>query len=161
MDWKELDEKLKEGVQQDADEKMRQKTLAAFEKALVEALPSDFEVPETLVENVSKERFAMMLGDMRERGATDAKLKELVTPENYERYKKISRTQVLASIKVPASPHPYLYCALFRGAADGSQRAASSLPLCGRRGKATLPGPALRFRSPWHRGTRLLRNSAR
>ena len=100
MDWNELDAKLKEGVQQDADEKMRQKTLAAFEKALVEALPDDFEVPETLVENVSKERFAMMLGDMRERGTSDAELRKLVTPENYERYKKISRVQVLNSIKV-------------------------------------------------------------
>ena len=99
MDWAELDAKLKEGVQQDADEKMRQKTLAAFEKALVEALPEEFEVPETLVENVSKERFAMMLGDMRERGSSDAQLKELVTPENYERYKKISRVQVVNSIK--------------------------------------------------------------
>jgi len=99
MDMKGLEAKLQEGVQADADEKMKSKTLQAFEKALVQALPEDFDVPETLVENVSKERFAMMLGDMRERGTTDEELKKLVTPENYENYKKISRTQVTNSIK--------------------------------------------------------------
>ena len=99
MTWETLDAKLREGVMADAEEKQQQKTFKAFEKALVEALPADFEVPETLVENASKERFAMMLGDMRERGTTDEQLKDLITPENYERYKKISRPQVEASIK--------------------------------------------------------------
>lgn len=99
MDMKGLEAKLQEGVQADADEKMKSKTLQAFEKALVQALPEDFDVPETLVENVSKERFAMMLGDMRERGTTDEELKKLVTPENYENYKKIARKQVTDSIK--------------------------------------------------------------
>ena len=54
-------------------------------------LPEDFELPETLVEEDSKQRFAMMLSDLKERGQSDEKLKELITPENYERYKKIAR----------------------------------------------------------------------
>ena len=48
---------------------------------------------------MTKERFAEMLSDMRERGASDAKLKELVTPEQYERYKTIARVQTEMSIK--------------------------------------------------------------
>lgn len=99
MTWEELDAKLREGVQADADEKLKQASQKAFEKALVSALPADFEVPETMVEQVTKERFAAMLADMRERGTTDEKLKELVTQENYERYKKISRMQVEKQIK--------------------------------------------------------------
>jgi trigger factor len=99
MTWEELDAKLREGVQHDADEKQKQATHAAFEKALTNALPESFELPETMVEQVTKERFAAMLADMRERGSTDEKLKELVTQENYERYKKISRMQVEKQLK--------------------------------------------------------------
>ena len=83
-DWAALDAKLKEGVQQDADEKLKVKTHQALEKALVANLPEEFEVPETLVENVSKERFASMLANMREQGSTDEQLKELITEENYK-----------------------------------------------------------------------------
>jgi len=93
MTWAELDEKLKEGVMADAEDKQGAKTRQALEQALVATLPDDFELPETLVEQVTKERFAQMLGDMRERGASDEKIKELITPENYERYKTISRPQ--------------------------------------------------------------------
>jgi len=41
----------------------------------------------------------MMLADMREKGQTDEKLKELITPENYERYKTISRPMTTSKIK--------------------------------------------------------------
>ena len=41
----------------------------------------------------------MMLADMRDQGTTDAKLQELVTQENYERYKKISRKMIVNEIK--------------------------------------------------------------
>ena len=37
--------------------------------------------------------------DLRERGTSDDELKKLVTPENYERYKKIARPQCEAAIK--------------------------------------------------------------
>ena len=99
FDWAALDAKLKEGVQQDADEKLKVKTHQALEKALVANLPEEFEVPETLVENVSKERFASMLANMREQGSTDEQLKELITEENYKRYKQISRNLVVNEIK--------------------------------------------------------------
>merc|ERR1719310_386592 len=99
MTWEELDAKLREGVQQDQEEKLKANTHKSLEKALVAALPDSFEVPETIVEQMTKERFAMMLSDVRERGTSDEKLKELITPENYERYKKISRPQIEATIK--------------------------------------------------------------
>jgi len=99
MAFEELDEKLREGVQQDAEEKMRQKTYVALEKALVETLPPDFEMPDTLVEQVTKERFAQMLADLKDRGATDEKIKELITQENYERYTTISRPMNEKSLK--------------------------------------------------------------
>jgi trigger factor len=99
MTWKELDAKLREGCEQDREQRQRANAHKALAKALGAALPEEFEVPETLVEQVTKERFAEMLSDMRERGASDAKLKELVTPEQYERYKTIARVQTEMSIK--------------------------------------------------------------
>ncbi len=99
MTWAELDAKLREGVETDREERQRANAHKAITKALVDVLPSEFDVPETLVDQATKERFAMMLGDMREQGTSDEKLKELVTPENFERYKKISRPMTLAKIK--------------------------------------------------------------
>ena len=99
MTFAELDEKLREGVEADREEQLRANTHKALTKALVDVLPDEFEVPETMVEDATKERFAMMLADMREQGTSDDKLKEIVTPENYERYKKISRPMTVGKIK--------------------------------------------------------------
>jgi FKBP-type peptidyl-prolyl cis-trans isomerase (trigger factor) len=99
MTYAELDEKLKEGVMADVEEKFKANTHKALTKALVATLPEEFEVPETLVDQITKEKFAMMLGDLREQGKPDEELKELVTPENYEAYKSVSRPMATASIK--------------------------------------------------------------
>lgn len=99
MDWAELDSKLREGVQQDAEDRFKENAHMALEKALIQVVPETFELPETMVEDDAKQRFAMMLGDLRERGTSDDELKKLVTPENYERYKKIARPQCEAAIK--------------------------------------------------------------
>lgn len=99
MTYAELDAKLREGVEQDREERMRANTHQALTKALVAVLPEEFDVPETLVDQATKERFGMMLADMREKGQTDEKLKELITPENYERYKTISRPMTTSKIK--------------------------------------------------------------
>uniref|UniRef100_A0A7S3FFI3 Trigger factor C-terminal domain-containing protein n=1 Tax=Haptolina ericina TaxID=156174 RepID=A0A7S3FFI3_9EUKA len=99
MSWAELDEKLREGVELEMAERKKGMTHQELQKALVTVLPDDFEVPETLQEQVAKERFAMMLSDMREKGATDEDLKEIITTENYERYKKISQNMIESQVK--------------------------------------------------------------
>eukprot|EP00967_Tisochrysis_lutea_P073365 scaffold98222_cov28-Tisochrysis_lutea.AAC.1 len=99
MTFKELDEKLREGVQQEVDAQYRKNAHRALEKALIKSLPAEFEVPETLLEQVSKERFAAMLSDMRERGTPDEKLKELITKENYERYLRIAAPMSAMQVK--------------------------------------------------------------
>jgi len=97
--WEELDALLRDGVNEEMAEKQQQETHQELQKVLVEVLPKSFEVPMTLTEQVTKERFAMMLSDMRERGSPDEKLKELVTPENYERYSKISESMSANQVK--------------------------------------------------------------
>ena len=62
-------------------------------------LPEEFEVPSTLVETHTKERFAAMLSDMRENGTPDDELKKLITQENYDQFEKISRPMATSKIK--------------------------------------------------------------
>ncbi|KAL1526621.1 hypothetical protein AB1Y20_015325 [Prymnesium parvum] len=99
MTWAELDEKLREGVDNEVEEVKTKLVHQELQKAIVSILPDSFEVPETLLEQVAKERFAMMLSDMREQGATDDDLKDIITIENYERYKKISQAMNEAQVK--------------------------------------------------------------
>jgi FKBP-type peptidyl-prolyl cis-trans isomerase (trigger factor) len=61
MTWEELDAKLKEGMELEAEERRQQNTRRAVRKALVASLPEEFEIPETLLEQVVKERFANAL----------------------------------------------------------------------------------------------------
>merc|ERR1719506_3424008 len=70
MTWDELDGKLREGCEQDREERQRANAHAALAKGLSTVLPEEFEVPDTLVEQMTKERFAGMLADMRERGTS-------------------------------------------------------------------------------------------
>lgn len=99
MTWPELDAKLREGVEQDQELRLKANTHRELQKALVRTLPTEFEVPNTLVDQVTKERFASMLAEMREQGTSDAKLKEVVSQENYDRYSKISMPMTLSQIK--------------------------------------------------------------
>ncbi len=103
LTWAELDAKLREGVEQECAEIQRKQTHRALERALIKTLPADFEVPETLLEEVSKERFAMMLSDLRERGTSDEQLKEYITPENYKKYLAISRPMSAMQVKADFS----------------------------------------------------------
>ena len=57
------------------------------------------ELPESIIDEVTKERFAATLADQRQRGVTDEKLKELVSPENFKKYAAVARPSIEASIK--------------------------------------------------------------
>lgn len=99
MSWETLDSKLREGVQEEVDAQQQKATHRMLERALTKVLPESMEVPETLVEEVTKERFAATLADMRNRGASDEKLKELISAENFEKYRAVSRPSTVMQIK--------------------------------------------------------------
>ena len=142
MSWAELDEKLREGVELEMAERKKGMTHQELQKALVTVLPDDFEVPETLQEQVAKERFAMMLSDMREKGATDEDLKEIITTENYERYKKISQNMIESQVSSPPRlPSQSTHPALASMSRPSNPRSPSTppAPLCDHRSRATLP----------------------
>ena len=71
---------------------------AALAKALAEVM--DVEVPDTLVTNQAREKFAMMMTDMRNNGVADEEIKKQISPENFLKYKKIVKDDIIKDFKV-------------------------------------------------------------
>ena len=60
----------------------------------------DVEVPDTLVTNQAREKFAMMMADMREGGVSDEEIKRQINPENFGKYKEIVKDDIVRDFKV-------------------------------------------------------------
>jgi trigger factor len=71
---------------------------AALAKALAEVM--DVEVPDTLVTNQAREKFALMMADMRNGGVSDEEIKKQISPENFLKYKKIVKDDIVKDFKV-------------------------------------------------------------
>jgi len=70
---------------------------AALEKSLLENV--DMNVPESLVTTRCREKFALMLTEMRDNGSDDKIIKELVTPENFNKYRELTKDDVVKELK--------------------------------------------------------------
>jgi len=71
---------------------------AALSKALAEVM--EVEVPDTLVTKQAKEKFAMMMTDMRNNGVSDEEIKKQISPENFLKYKKIVKDSIVRDFKI-------------------------------------------------------------
>jgi len=71
---------------------------AALAKALAQVM--DVEVPDTLVTNQARDKFAMMMSDMRSQGVSDEEVKRQISPENFLKYKDIVKDDIIADFKV-------------------------------------------------------------
>jgi trigger factor len=71
---------------------------AAIAKALAQVL--DVEVPDTLVTKQAREKFAMMMTDMRNGGVSDEEIKKQISPENFLKYKEIVKDDITKDFKV-------------------------------------------------------------
>lgn len=71
-------------------------------KSLGEALAAvmDVEVPDTLVTNQAREKFAMMMSEMREGGVSDEEIKRQISPENFLKYKDIVKGDIIRDFKI-------------------------------------------------------------
>ena len=93
-----LMEELKKAIdQEDAKEYVGERN-----KALSEALAAvmEVEIPDTLVTNQAREKFAMMMADMREGGVSDEEIKRQINPENFGKYKEIVKDDIVRDFKV-------------------------------------------------------------
>lgn len=71
---------------------------AALGKALAEVM--DVNVPDTLVTNQARERFAMMMSEMRDGGVSDEVIKNQINPENFRKYKDIVKDEIEREFKI-------------------------------------------------------------
>lgn len=95
------DDLMKE-LQKAIDQEDSKEFLPARNKALSEALAEvmEVEVPDTLVTNQARERFAVMMADMRDNGVADEEIKRQINPENFNKYKEIVRDSIVRDFKV-------------------------------------------------------------
>jgi trigger factor len=84
------------------DEEDAKEFLPARNKALGEALAKivEVDVPDTLVTNQAREKFAVMMADMRDNGVADAEIKRQINPENFAKYKEIVKDDIIRDFKV-------------------------------------------------------------
>lgn len=71
---------------------------AAISKALAEVM--EVAVPDTLVTKQAKEKFAVMMTDMRNNGVSDEEIKNQISPENFLKYKKVVKAGIVKDFKV-------------------------------------------------------------
>lgn len=71
---------------------------AALAKALAETL--EVEIPDTLITNQAKEKFALMMTEMRDSGVSDEEIKNQIKPENFNKYKDIVKDDIIRDFRV-------------------------------------------------------------
>jgi hypothetical protein len=71
-------------------------------KALGDSLAKvmDVQVPDTLVTNQAREKFALMMSDMRNGGVADEEIKRQINPENFAKYKDIVKADIIRDFKI-------------------------------------------------------------
>mmetsp|Transcript_22780 Transcript_22780/g.47546 ORF Transcript_22780/g.47546 Transcript_22780/m.47546 type:complete len:568 (-) Transcript_22780:172-1875(-) len=95
-------ESLKEELRKAVDTQDAQEYMGARNEALAKALAGimDAEVPDTLVTNQAREKYAMFMTDMRSSGMADEDIKQLINPENFSKYKDIEKPDIVRDFKV-------------------------------------------------------------
>jgi hypothetical protein len=71
---------------------------AALGNALSDCM--DVDIPDTLVTNQAREKYALMMTDMRDSGMADEEIKKLISPENFVKYKDIAKADIVRDFKI-------------------------------------------------------------
>lgn len=95
-------ESLEEELRKAIDEEDSKEFIGVRNKALSDALAEvvDVEVPDTIVTQQAKDKYAHMMAEMREGGTSDAEIKNLITPENFQKYKDIVAPDIVKDFKI-------------------------------------------------------------
>ena len=95
-------ESLKEELQKAVDQEDSKEFVPARNKVLGEALAEvmEVDVPDTLVTNQAREKFAMMMAEMRDGGVSDAEIKKQINPDNFLKYKDIVKGDIIRDFKI-------------------------------------------------------------
>jgi trigger factor len=95
-------ESLNEELRKAIDEEDAKEFIDERNKALGTALATrlEVEVPDTLVTNQARDKYAMMMSDFREQGMADEEIKKMISPENFLKYKEIEKPDIVRDFKI-------------------------------------------------------------
>lgn len=93
-----LMEELRKAVDSEDNKEFVGERNRALSLALAEVI--EVEVPDTLVTNQAREKFAIMMTEMRDNGVADEEIKKQISPENFLKYKKIAKDDILRDFRV-------------------------------------------------------------
>lgn len=94
----EFRETIRQRLGVETEQQQEKNINAAIDTKLASIVNVD--LPESLVENQCKNKFAVMLSSFKDNGMTDSQVKAMVTKENYELYKTRARVNVEKSLRV-------------------------------------------------------------
>lgn len=93
-----LKDELRKAVDNEDAKEFTPARNAALAKSLSEVL--EVEVPDSLITNQAREKFALMMTDMRNNGVSDEEVKNQIKPENFLKYKKIVTDDIVRDFKI-------------------------------------------------------------
>jgi trigger factor len=94
---KELEDEVEATVGAQEDDKTTDKLHAALEAALADRVSTP--VPEAIVVESAKQKFTVMLSDMRAQGTPDAQLMPMASAENFKKYLEVARPAVTKNLR--------------------------------------------------------------
>jgi trigger factor len=95
-------ENIRAELRKAVDEQDSEKFVPERNKAIAQALAQvmDVEVPDTLITNQAREKYAQMMADFRTNGMADEDIKAQITPENFQKYKNIEKPDIIKDFKI-------------------------------------------------------------
>lgn len=93
-----LQAELRKAVDEEDSKEFMGARNTALAKSLAETLEVD--IPDTLITNQARDKFAMMMTEMRDNGVSDEEIKNQIKPENFQKYKDIVKDDIVRDFRV-------------------------------------------------------------
>lgn len=97
-DYDELKAKIRDSISQESAVSTTNNINKALEATIVDLV--DVEIPETLIDEQTKTKFANMMSDFKAKGMDDNQVKQMITKENFEKYKSTSYDNTVRSLRI-------------------------------------------------------------
>jgi trigger factor len=97
-DYDELKAKIRDSISQERAVSTTNNINKALEATIVDLV--DVDIPETLIDEQTKTKFANMMSDFKAKGMDDNQVKQMITKENFEKYKSTSYDNTVRSLRI-------------------------------------------------------------
>jgi trigger factor len=94
----ELFAELRKAIDEEDAKEFKPERNKALGESLIKVM--NVQVPDSLVTNQAREKFALMMADMRNGGVSDEEIKRQISPENFAKYKDIVKADIIRDFKI-------------------------------------------------------------